>query len=93
MGLEPDEAAISASMPKARPVFAELARLLGKQSFLLAKRSRWPTSWSPVISFFTERAELGAPHSYLAAWLARMEARSSMKATTWQRVAELAKAA
>src|SRR5260221_5248484 len=33
MGLQPDEAAIEAAMPKARAVFAELARLLGGQSF------------------------------------------------------------
>src|ERR1700732_5623617 len=33
MGLTPDEAAIEAAMAKARVVFAELARLLGEQSF------------------------------------------------------------
>ena len=33
MGLTPDEAAIEAAMPKARTVFAELARLLGEQSY------------------------------------------------------------
>src|SRR5512140_3693496 len=33
MGLKPDEAAIEAAMPKARTVFAELARLLGEQAF------------------------------------------------------------
>jgi glutathione S-transferase len=38
-------------------------------------------------------AELGAPLHNLAAWLARMEARSSMQATTWERVNEMAKAA
>src|ERR1700682_1297627 len=32
MGLTPDEAAIEAAMPKARAVFAELARLLGERS-------------------------------------------------------------
>jgi glutathione S-transferase len=36
---------------------------------------------------------LGAPHANLAAWIARMQARPSMQATTWERVSELAKAA
>jgi glutathione S-transferase len=96
MGLQPDEAAISAAMPKARTVFAELARLLGEQSFFAGEAiSLADLLVAPGISFFTETpewAELGAPHSNLAAWLARMEARPSMKATTWQRVSELAKA-
>src|SRR4030081_2488827 len=33
LGLKPDEAAIEAAMPKARVVFAELARLLGEQTY------------------------------------------------------------
>jgi glutathione S-transferase len=36
---------------------------------------------------------LSPPHPNLVAWLARMEARPSMQATTWERVAEMAKAA
>jgi glutathione S-transferase len=34
-----------------------------------------------------------APRANLAAWLERMEARPSLKATTWDKVAERAKAA
>ena len=51
---------------------------------------------APAVAFFTgtpEWTELGAPHANLAAWLARMEARPSMQATTWERVSEMAKAA
>jgi glutathione S-transferase len=97
MGLTPDEAAISAAMPKARTVFSELARLLGEQDFFAGEAiSLADLLVAPGISFFTETpewAELGEPHANLVAWLARIEARPSMKATTWQRVAELAKAA
>lgn len=97
MGLTPDEAAIEAAMPKARTVFAELARLLGEQSFFAGDDlSLADLLVAPGAAFFTatpEWAELGAPHANLVAWLARMEARPSMKATTWERVTELAKAA
>jgi glutathione S-transferase len=97
MGLKPDEAAISAAMPKARTVFTELARLLGEQEFFAGEAiSLADLLVAPGMSFFTETpewAELGVPHPNLVAWLARIEARPSMKATTWQRVAEMAKAA
>jgi glutathione S-transferase len=97
MGLTPDEAAIAAAMPKARTVFAELARLLGEQPFFTGDTlSLADLLVAPGVAFFTatpEWAELGAPHANLVAWLTRMEARPSMKATTWERVTELAKAA
>jgi glutathione S-transferase len=97
MGLKPDEAAIGAAMPKARTVFAELARLLGEQSFFTGDAiSLADLLVAPAVAFFTgtpEWAELGAPHANLAAWLTRMEARPSMQATTWERVSEMAKAA
>jgi glutathione S-transferase len=97
MGLIPDEAAIAAAMPKARTVFAELARLLGEQPFFAGDAlSLADLLVAPGVAFFIatpEWAELGAPHPNLVAWLTRMEARPSMKATTWERVTELAKAA
>jgi glutathione S-transferase len=97
MGLKPDEAAIEAAMPKARAVFSELARLLGDQPFFAgAAVSLADLMVAPQLAFFPatpEWAELGAPHQNLVAWLARMEARPSMKATTWERVSEMAKAA
>lgn len=97
MGLKPDEAAIEAAMPKARTVFTELARLLGGQSYFAGETlSLADLHLAPAVAFFTatpEWSELGAPHQNLVAWLARMEARPSMKATTWERVSELAKAA
>jgi glutathione S-transferase len=97
MGLQPDEAAISAAMPKARTVFSELARLLGGQPFFAGDAlSLADLMVAPAVAFFTqtpEWTELGAPHANLVAWLSRMEARPSLKATTWERVAEMAKAA
>jgi glutathione S-transferase len=97
MGLQPDEAAISAAMPKARTVFSELARLLGGQPFFAGDAlSLADLMVAPAVAFFTqtpEWTELGAPHANLVAWLSRMEARPSLRATTWERVAEMAKAA
>jgi glutathione S-transferase len=97
MGLKPDEAAIEAAMPKARSVFGELARLLGQQSYFAGEAvSLADLLVAPAIDFFTQTPEwtvLGASHANLVAWLARMQARPSLKATTWERVSEMAKAA
>ncbi len=97
MGLKPDEAAIEAAMPKARTVFAELARLLGEQAFFAGDSvSLADLMVAPAAAFFTatpEWTELGLPHANLVAWLKRMEARPSLQATTWERVSEMAKAA
>jgi glutathione S-transferase len=97
MGLKPDEAAIEAAMPRARTVFTELARLLGEQSYFAGDAiSLADLLLAPAIAFFPlapEWAVLGAQHANLVAWLARMEARPSMQATTWERVSEMAKAA
>ena len=97
MGLKPDEAAIEAAMPKARAVFAELARLLGEQPYFAGEALTLADFLvAPQIGFFTQTPEwsvLGVPHPNLVAWLARMEARPSLQATTWERVSEMAKAA
>jgi glutathione S-transferase len=97
MGLKPDEAAIEAAMPKARAVFQELARLLGEQPYFAGETiSLADLLVAPQLGFFTQTPEwsvLGAPHQNLVAWLARMEARPSLQATTWERVSEMAKAA
>ena len=97
MGLKPDEAAIEAAMPRARAVFAELARLLDAQPFFAGEAlSLADLHIMPQIDFFTltpEWAELGAPHQNIVDWLKRMQARPSFAATTWERVADMAKAA
>jgi glutathione S-transferase len=78
-------------------VFDTLAALLGEQAFFAGDSlSLADLLVAPAISFFTatpEWAELGTPHANLIAWLQRMEGRPSMKSTTWERVAAMAKAA
>jgi glutathione S-transferase len=97
MGLAPDEAAIEAAMPQARLVFQELARLLGSQPYFAGDAvSLADLLLAPQIDFFTvtpEWSALGVPHANLVAWLDRMAHRPSLKATTWERVTEMAKAA
>jgi glutathione S-transferase len=97
MGLAPDEAAIEAAMPKARAVFDELARLLGGQSFFTGETMTLADLLvAPHLGLFSlapEWSALVAPHRNLVAWLARMEARPSLQATTWERVSEIAQAA
>jgi glutathione S-transferase len=97
MGLKPDEAAIDAALPQARAVFTELARLLGEQPYFAGHAiSLADLLIAPQLAFLAQTPEwsvLGAPHANIVAWLARMEARPSLQATTWDRVAEMAKAA
>jgi len=97
MGLAPDEAAIKAAMPKAHAVYDELSRLLGAQPYFAGEAiSLADLMLAPAIEFFTiipEWTALGAPHANLVSWMKRMQDRPSMKATTWERVSKLAKAA
>ena len=97
MGMAPDEEAIKAAMPKAHTVFNELARLLGDQPYFTGDTlSLADLLVAPAVEFFTATPEwsaLGAPHANLASWMTRMQERPSMRATTWERVSELAKAA
>jgi glutathione S-transferase len=97
MGMAPDEEAIKAAMPKAHTVFNELARLLGDQPYFTGDTpSLADLLVAPAVEFFTavpEWSALGAPHANLVSWMTRMQERPSMKATTWERVSELAKAA
>ena len=97
MGVAPDEEAIKAAIPKAHTVFNELARLLGEQPYFTGDTlSLADLMLAPAVEFFTvipEWSALGAPHLNLVAWMARMQERPSLKATTWERVTELAQAA
>jgi glutathione S-transferase len=97
MGTVPDEEAIKVAMPRAHTVFDELARLLGTQPYFAGDAiSLADLMIAPAMAFFNQTPEwsvLGAPHANLVAWLAQMEARPSMKATTWERLAEVAVAA
>jgi glutathione S-transferase len=97
MGLAPDETAIAAAMPKAHAVFNELARLLGEQAYFAGEAASLADMLiGPQIDFFREMPEWGpltGSHPNLRAWHARMNARLSMKATTWERVSDMANAA
>jgi glutathione S-transferase len=97
MGLAPDETAIAAAMPQAHAVFKELARLLGDQPYFAGDTlSLADLLIAPQVDFFTQTPEwpaLGAPHANLVAWLDLMAVRPSFQATTWDRVAEMARAA
>jgi glutathione S-transferase len=97
MGTTPDEEAIEAAMPKAHVVFGELARLLAQQTYFAGDTlSLADLMVAPAVAFFTltpEWSVLGAPHANLVAWLARMQARPSMQATTWERLSTTAEAA
>ena len=97
MGIMPDEDAIKAAMPKAHTVFDELARLLGTQAFFAGEAiSLADLMIAPQLAFFAmtpEWSELTASHGDLVTWLASMQARPSMQATTWERLAELPEAA
>jgi glutathione S-transferase len=97
MGVAPDEAAIAAAMPKAHTVFNELARLLGAQPYFTGENVALADLLiAPQLDFLAltpEWTELSARHRNLVDWLARMNARPSFQATTWEKLTELAKAA
>ncbi len=96
MGLTPDEAAIAKAMPLAHTVFGELARLLDDKSFLAANTVTLADLMvAPHMDFLAQTPEwepLTRGRRNLVDWLARMSARPSMRATTWEAVAQLAKA-
>ena len=90
-GLTPDEALIAAAMPRAQQVIDALARELGAQAYFVGDApSLADILLAPQLDFLSatpEWATLSAGHTALAAWLARMNARPSLAATTWERIA------
>ena len=94
IGMPVNEEAVAAAIEPAADTLEELARLLGDQPFLAgAAISLADLMLAPHISFlpdFEEGRRLMAPHANLTAWIARMEARPSMAATTWERMNALA---
>ncbi len=84
LGTTPDEAAIAAALPIARTCLDELDRLLGGQAFLAGDRlTLADLMLAPQLDFFhatPEGRELLAG-TRLAAWLERMNRRSSMQRT------------
>ncbi|HTV97324.1 MAG TPA: glutathione S-transferase family protein [Steroidobacteraceae bacterium] len=94
-GLAPDEALIADAMPRAHAVFEALARELGEQEYFAGSSlSLADLLLAPQLDFMAatpEWAALTAQRANLARWLDRMIGRPSMRSTTWERVAELAK--
>jgi glutathione S-transferase len=96
-GASPDEAAIAAAMPKARVVIKELSRLLGSKDYFAAGALTLAdilvAAHLDFLAQTPEWKELSADTPNLVSWLERTNARPSFKSTTWERVAQLAKAA
>jgi glutathione S-transferase len=92
MGLSPDEKVIADAMPKAHAVFGELSRLLGDQTFFTGDAlSLADIMVVPHLDLLSETPEwqtLTANAPNLVAWLARMNARPSVQATTWSQLAQ-----
>ena len=94
LGQPTDEDAVREAMPRGHVVFAELSRLLGDQPwFGGAALSLADLMVAPQLDFLAktpEWQELTADCSNLVDWLARAEARPSLKATTWEKVKAMA---
>jgi glutathione S-transferase len=97
LGLATDEAAIAAALPKAQLAFDEIARLLANNTYLvgdtLSLADLLIAPQVDFLSFTPEWATLSARHANLVRWLARMNTRASMQATTWERVVAMAQGA
>ena len=97
MGLTPDEDLIAAAMPKAHQVFAVLSAQLGEQTFFTGDGvSLADVQIACAMDMFAMTPEWGiltATAPNLVVWLARMNARPSLQATTWEQIARLADAA
>ena len=97
MGLVTDEAVCAAAMPRAHQVFNEFGRLLGDTAYFCgALPSLADILLACQIDFFDGLPEWGpltASNPNIVTWLALMNRRPSMEATTWERVAAMAKAA
>jgi len=96
LGQPADEAAVAQAMPKAHAVFEELSRLLGSRTCFAGEAvSLADLMIAPQLDFFSltpEWAPLTAQRTNLCAWLSRMNDGASMKATTWEKIAQLAAA-
>ena len=97
MGGVPDEAIIAAALPQLAPVIAAIAELLGTQQYFAGDAlSLADLHLAPHLDMLAETPEwavLTAAHPNLVQWLARMRARPSMAATSWDRQAQIVKAA
>ena len=87
-----DEDAIGRAVPNARICIAEIDRLLDGHTWMVGNElSLADLLLAPHLSMFAqapEGAQILQGHENLSSWLARIEARSSMAATTWDKLLE-----
>src|ERR687886_1145899 len=92
LGQPTDEAACAAAEPKAKLCVDEIARLLGEEpSMAGAAVSLADLMLAPQFEYLAMTPEGGrllAPHAGLRAWLARMQTRESLQATTLERLSQ-----
>jgi glutathione S-transferase len=92
-----DEEAVARAVPEARICIAEISRLLDCDRWMAGDAlSLADLLLAPHLSMFAlapEGAQIFQGHENLRGWLARIEARPSMVATTWDRLLERAAAA
>jgi glutathione S-transferase len=92
-----DEDVIAKAIPNARICIAEIGRLLDGHAWMAGEvLSLADLLLAPHLSMFAqapEGAQILQEHENLNSWLARIEARPSMVATTWDRLLERAAAA
>ena len=85
-----DEERIAQAVPNARRCIAEIGRLLDGNPWMAGEAiSLADLLLAPHLSMFAmtpEGASILHDHDNLGAWLARIEARPSMQATTWERL-------
>ena len=96
-GMPVNEDAVAKAIPDARHCIGEVARLLDGQTWMSGDAvSLADLLMAPHLSMLalaTEGAAILRAQANLAGWLDRMEARASMKATSWDTLLERASAA
>jgi glutathione S-transferase len=92
-----DEEEVMQAIPNARICIAEISRLLNGHPWMAGEAiSLADLLLAPHLSMFAlapEGAQILQEHGNLTRWLARIEARPSMQATTWDRLLERVAAA
>jgi glutathione S-transferase len=92
-----EEQKVAQAIPNARACIAEISRLLDGHPWMAGDTlSLADLLLAPHLSMFAQAAEgtdILREHQNLSDWLARIEARPSMQATTWDRLLERAAAA
>jgi len=96
-GRPTDEEAVARAIPEARHCIGEIAGLLDDHPWMAGEAvSLADLLLAPHLSMLAqapEGAQILREHENLSGWLARIEARRSMQATTWDRLLERTAAA